>query len=112
MTQATLIDVRATGPVVTERDRILAALAAKQQAWFRARAEGFVLAALRQDGPQPGEALVSAARAAGIVPVGDDRAFGPVFQRLARSRQIVAHGYCRRAKGRGTHGGVVWALAQ
>lgn len=60
-------------------------------------------------GPQSGEALVSACKAAGIVPH-DDRAFGAVFGSLKRRGLIVEHAYCRRAKGHGTAGGIVWGL--
>lgn len=58
-----------------------------------------------------GEELVDVARAHGAVPP-DDRAFGSVFQTLARKGLIRTVGYTVRRKGHGTAGGRVWALSQ
>jgi hypothetical protein len=77
---------------------------------FSARASAFVVDYLSAHGAASGEAITNACRAAGIVPH-DDRAFGPVYQRLARSGRILKCGYCPRTKGHGTSGGIVWRLA-
>lgn len=79
---------------------------------FRDAAEGHILAVLAQ-GPATGESLTTACRDAGIVPPGgmDDRAFGPVYRRLAMSGRIHQVGTANRAKGHGTGGARVWGLA-
>lgn len=86
--------------------------AERAEAQFRERARQFVLDYLRQYGATSGEVITDMAVAAGIVPH-DARAFGPVFGYLAHKcrRQIVCVGYVPRAKGHGTAGGRVWALA-
>lgn len=56
-----------------------------------------------------GEDLVDAARADGVV-APDDRAFGAVFQSLARRGQIRCVELGLRRKGRGTAGARRWAL--
>lgn len=94
-----------------QRDRILAAVAESAGTKFLRAAETFVLEELRRRGRASGEALVDAAKAAGIVPL-DDRAFGPVFRRLSQTGQIVKVGYAPRARGHATAGGLVWALAE
>ena len=78
---------------------------------FRDAAEAHILTALAQ-GPATGESLTTACREAGIVPPGgmDDRAFGPVYRRLAQSGRIAQVGTANRAKGHGTGGARVWGL--
>lgn len=75
-----------------------------------AGASAFILRRLQAMGPQSGESLTNAAKAAGFV-AHDDRAFGPVFGSLSRRGQIRCVGYCDRAKGHGTAGGRVWEAA-
>jgi hypothetical protein len=77
---------------------------------FRKAAYDFVLAFLADYGESSSEEITAAAKAAGIVPH-DDRAFGPVYMRLARQWKIVRVGTCPRAKGHGTGGGSIWRLA-
>ncbi len=104
-------------PSVDEtRDRILARLARDAGHRFRERAAAVVLETLAQY-PQTGcagEFLVMRCRTAGIVPPKqmDDRAFGPIFMRLARRGLIAKVGTVRRERGHGTAGGNVWALTE
>lgn len=77
---------------------------------FAVAAESFALGYLTQYGPTSGEIIVNACKAAGIVPH-NDRAFGPVFLRLARSRRIVKAGYTPRLKGHLAPGACIWRLA-
>lgn len=76
---------------------------------FRLAAAEFVLELLTVAGPTPAETLSLACKAAGIVPH-DDRAFGPVYMRLARARLIEKVGQVRRERGHGTSGGNIWKL--
>ena len=78
---------------------------------FRDAAEARILSLLAQ-GPATGEVLTTACRDAGIVPPAgmDDRAFGPVYRRLAQSGRICQVGTANRAKGHGTGGARVWGL--
>ena len=78
---------------------------------FRDAAEAHILTVLAQ-GPATGESLTTACRDAGIVPPAgmDDRAFGPVYRRLAQSGRICQVGTANRAKGHGTGGARVWGL--
>ncbi len=87
---------------------VVGAHAEERHAGFAVAAEAFVLNYLRS-GAASSEALTLACKAAGIVPH-DDRAFGPVYMRLARRRQIVKVDSCRRERGHGTAGGNVWGL--
>ncbi len=76
---------------------------------FREQACEFVTAYLSDHGETPGERITEACKAAGIIPH-DDRAFGPVYQRLSRAGVIEIVGQCRRLRGHGTGGGNVWRL--
>lgn len=94
--------------------RVIAAVAQKAEDTrpdFTRDACAFVVAYLGQHGPTSGEALTLAAKAAGIVPH-DDRAFGAVYLRLSKSRQIVRVGFTARERGHGTQGGSIWDLAK
>lgn len=96
------------------RDQILERLEREAGDRFRERAAASMLQTLaefRQTGCS-GEFLVMRCRRAGIVPPKqmDDRAFGPVFMRLARRGLIEKVGTVRRERGHGTAGGNVWAL--
>ena len=78
---------------------------------FNAEAAGaFMLEHLGKWGRSSSELLVNFAKLRGHVPH-DDRAFGPVIAGLARKKQIRQVDSCARARGNGTSGGRVWALA-
>jgi len=77
---------------------------------FGARAAAVILRALAA-GPQSGEQLTLACRRAGVLPPRDDRAFGPVYMRLARAGHIVKAGTVPRLRGHHTAGGNLWRLA-
>jgi hypothetical protein len=85
--------------------------AAERRRDFLDAAVAFVTRYLAAHGPTSGEVLSSACKAAGIVPH-DDRAFGPVYFRLARRGAIQKVGTVRRERGNGTSGGNVWALTR
>jgi hypothetical protein len=76
---------------------------------FSVRAEQFILEYLRYHGETSGEALTDACKRSGITPH-DDRAFGPVYGRLAKQKLIEVCGTCVRTKGHGTRGGNIWRL--
>jgi hypothetical protein len=105
-TQLTLDQARARGDQAKAQ---VEANANEYFAQFSTRAQAFVLDYLNSRGPASGEAITNACRESGIIPH-DDRAFGPVYQRLARARKIVKCGYCPRTKGHGTSGGIVWRV--
>jgi len=107
---------RTASSVELEKRRLLKALDAKTarlSADFRERASAFILAHLEAHGATSGEALTDACKSAGIRPPQgmDDRAFGPVYQRLAHSQRIRQCGTATRLKGHGTAGARVWDLA-
>lgn len=77
---------------------------------FSERAQAFVLEYLRVHGVSSGELITDACKLAGIKPP-DDRAFGPVYSKLARAGFIEPAGFCARRKGHGTSGGRLWRLA-
>jgi hypothetical protein len=95
-----------------DRDRILADLEARAKARFSVEATRVILRHLEQHGPTAGEALTDAVKAAGILPPAgmDDRAFGPVYMKLARLGVIEKVAPAPRLKGHGTSGGNVWGL--
>lgn len=70
----------------------------------------FIVGWLRRYGPTSGEALVNAAIEHGYRPH-DQRAYGGVFARLSRGKEIRAVGYCMREKGHATGGGRIWSAA-
>lgn len=72
--------------------------------------ERFFIDYLSKHGQASGEDLTDAAKNAGYVPH-DDRAFGPIFASLARSRIIRVLDFAERRKGHGTSGARVWALS-
>jgi hypothetical protein len=76
---------------------------------FSERAEAFILDYLRTHGATPGETITIACCEAGIVPH-DERAFGPVYMRLSKTKKIVKCGTCPRKRGHGTSGGNIWKL--
>lgn len=87
------------------------AAAERARRMFAADAGAFVVRYLQIHGPTAGEVLTCRCREGGIVPH-DDRAFGPVYMRLARLKVIEKVGSVRRERGHGTAGGNVWALAR
>jgi hypothetical protein len=97
----------------TARDRAMVRVEAKANSFvlpFSERAAAFVLAYLEAHGPVSSEVLTDACKQAGIMPH-DDRAFGPVYMKLARAGQIRKVDTCIRMKGHLTAGGNVWGLA-
>lgn len=74
-------------------------------------ARKFIVGWLRRHGPQSGEALVQAATDHGFRPH-DNRAFGAVFNKLARDKAIVClRSDLPRERGHGTSGGKLWGAA-
>jgi len=78
---------------------------------FSEKASAAILAHLRVVHQASGEVLVDVAIAMGARPH-DSRAFGGVFQGLARKGLIRTVGFCLREKGHGTSGGRVWGICQ
>jgi len=78
---------------------------------FTERARAFILSYLTEHRQAPGEQITDACVAAGIRPA-ELRAFGGVYQGLARKNLIRTVAFCARMKGNGTSGGRVWALVQ
>ena len=95
---------------IAQRDAALAHHAAVNGKEFGERSRAFILAYLCDHGPTSGEALVMECKAAGIVPVRDDRAFGGAFLSLSKRGLIVKVGDCKRARGHSGNGGVVWGI--
>lgn len=96
----------------TRRDHAMASVEANAERHapaFADRAAAFVLDYLKRHGKASGEDITLACIAAGIQPH-DDRAFGPVYMRLSRSRKIRKAGFCVRKRGHGSAGGHVWEL--
>jgi hypothetical protein len=87
----------------------LLALIEKRTAPFTERACAAILAELSWRREASGESLVTACKAAGVVPT-DDRHFGPAFRKLAMRGQIVRVGEVKRKRGHGAHGGSIWAI--
>ncbi len=80
---------------------------------FSDRACAAVLHHLRRlGGEASGECLVDAAKLHHGCDPADSRAYGPVFQRLAREGWIVQAGWCMRKKGHLSGGGRVWRLCE
>lgn len=77
-----------------------------------AKARDLVLEALRKSPrPMSGEELVDHCVRAGVIPH-DQRAFGSVFARLSKDGLIESAGFTTRAKGHGTAGARLWAVAK
>lgn len=64
-----------------------------------------------KEGPMSGEELVLSCLNAGITPAKDTRSFGGPFLSLSKKGLIVKAGSCKRLRGHGTGGGVIWSLA-
>lgn len=100
--------------VDAQRDQALEAVetaAERARRMFAADAGAFVVRYLQVHGPTSAEVLTRQCRASGIVPH-DDRAFGPVYMRLARLNVIEKVGAVRRERGHGTSGGNIWRLCE
>jgi len=102
-------------PYLVDRDRILRNLedrAEQLRRQFSVDAARIILRYLETHGPTSGEVLTDAVKAAGIVPPPpmDDRAFGPIYMKLARLGVIEKVAPAQRMKGHGTSGGNVWGL--
>lgn len=76
---------------------------------FIQRAQAFVLIYLEAHGATSSEVVTDACKEAGIKS-SDDRAFGAVYQGLAKRGLIEPAGFCLRRKGHGTAGGRLWRL--
>lgn len=84
--------------------------ALRANALFSEQAAAFILRQLEARGPTTGEDLTDACKAAGIEPH-DDRAFGAVFARLSKAKEIEpdpTYTVVPRRKGHGTSGGRMW----
>lgn len=93
------------------RDIAILQQAASNGPEFGERARAHILECLMQ-GPMSGEELVISCKNAGVVPIkGDDRAYGGAFMSLSKKGLIVKAGSCKRLRGHGTGGGVIWSLA-
>jgi hypothetical protein len=79
---------------------------------FGARAYAFIVAYVREQaavlGSVPGEQVTLAAREAGIRPT-DDRAFGAIYAKAIRKRDIRVVGYRTRVRGHASMGGKLYA---
>lgn len=77
---------------------------------FREKAAAFMLRFLAENGGVSSSELMTDAAVQSGIKVSDTRAFGPVFQSLAREDKIAFDGYVRRTKGHGSAGGKRWRL--
>lgn len=105
---------KAREKVDAQRDEAMGAVetaAERARRMFAADAGAFVVRYLQVHGPTSAEVLTRQCRASGITPH-DDRAFGPVYMRLARLNVIEKVGAVRRERGHGTSGGNVWRLCE
>lgn len=75
---------------------------------FKDKAQKAILAHLNEVKQAPGETLTHVAKQAGAVPH-NDKAFGAIFQSMARGGLIRKMGYCPRAHGHGAPG-PVWGI--
>jgi hypothetical protein len=96
-----------------ETDLLLERMRQRAGAAFREAADACMLRQLQHGAQLTGEQLTDGCKAHGIVPPCglDDRAYGPVFRRMASSGRIAQVGTAPRAKGHGSAGGRVWARA-
>lgn len=77
---------------------------------FSERVADYFLAVLATRGPQTGEDLTDAARAAGFMPE-TDRAFGAAFKRILRhGAEIDPNAVVHRRKGHGSTGGKLYRM--
>jgi len=75
-------------------------------------ARAAILDALTKSGrAMTGEELVDHCQRLGMVPH-DARAFGSVFKKLVKDKQIVSVGFAARRKGHGTAGARLWRAAK
>ena len=95
---------------IKQRDTAILLQAIANGEEFGRKSREFILQHLKDNGPASGEALVIAAKNAGIVPVKDDRSFGGSFLSLSRRGLIKKVGEVKRSRGHATAGGIVWGL--
>lgn len=100
-----LAQARAAG---VEGARRAETAAARVEPSFREKAEALILQKLAR-GAAPGEDITDFVRAAGL-PMADGRALGATYSSLAKRGLITQVGSCKRRRGHGTAGGIVWAL--
>lgn len=100
----TLKQARAAGDVGMAR---ATEAAERRTPSFRERAEALILEKLRR-GPASGEDITDFVRAA--LPMKDGRALGSIYSSLARRALIEQADTCKRRRGHGTAGGIVWRL--
>jgi hypothetical protein len=91
---------------------LLSRMARRAGEAFREAAAACMVNRLAHGEALTGEQLTDACKEAGIRPPAhmDDRAFGPVFLVLSKSRRIVQVGTATRTKGHGTSGARLWRL--
>jgi len=93
-----------------QRERILSSVEKTAGSEFAMRAERFILRQLQSGVRLSAEEIVLTCREFGIIPPTDDRAFDPVFIRLAKAGKIEKCGAVPRTKGHGTSGGNLWKM--
>lgn len=101
-----LSQARAAGDIGMQRAQ---ARAERDEPGFSQRAEALIIEKLKH-GPASGEACTDYVRAAGLR-MADGRALGWAYQDLISRGVIVRVGECPRARGHGTRGGSIYALA-
>lgn len=74
---------------------------------FSERAQALILEKLSR-GPASGEDITEFVRK--VLPMKDGRALGHAYSTLASQGLIRAVGSCKRRRGHGTAGGIVWSL--
>jgi len=111
MNQQLAIDFNAARELGEQAAAACLAKARRADPEFSEKAAAAILAHLRVVRQASGEVLVDVAIAMGAR-CADSRAFGGVFQSLARKGLIRTVGFCLRTKGRGTAGGRIWSICQ
>lgn len=98
----------AVAQAVGEQASIACSENAERQGWDAALAAAFILDWLRANGPTSGEVLVTEASRDNMPH--DTRAFGSIFAKLSRSKQIESCGMIPRLKGHGAPGCRIWRI--
>ena len=99
-----LKQARAVGEIAMKR---ATAAAERRVPSFADRAQALILEKLKH-GPASGEDCTDYVRAA--LPMKDGRALGTCYAVLAKRGLIEQAGACKRKRGHGTAGGIVWRL--
>lgn len=100
----TLAQARAAGEAAAERAE---ARAERDEPGFSERAQALILAKLAR-GPASGEDITDYVRA--VLPMKDGRALGHSYSALHQAGLIRTAGSCKRRRGHGGAGGIVWSL--